>query len=252
MKRFISLSFIIALVCLHAGAQEYKPMLTDGKMWGYATVVEGEEFHVLSPSTSVAAICGDTIVGGRACKKLCYREYGKNPKEAAKAETFALYEEGGKVYAWGVAEASDGFALMLDFSMEKGDKTQDGIAEVECKDMVGAYGAERQRLVFGTSNSQGFPMVWVEGVGSSINYYHAPLPQPTGGYANRYLLECYDNGKLIFTRDDFTKNMPTAISAPTASRASADGRMYDLQGRQTSAPRRGEVYIKNGVKHTAQ
>lgn len=250
MKQF--LLFIVTWGCINVWAQEYKPMLTDGKMWVYATIIDGEEFNVLSPSTSVATVCGDTIVGGRTCKKLCYRVYGKNPKEKALVRTYVLYEEEGKVYAWNVAGTNDGFALMLNFNMEKGDKAQNGIDEVARKDMVNAYGEERQRLVFGSGNSQDFPMIWVEGVGSSINSYFVMLPMPTGGYANRYLLECYDNGKLIFTRDDFIKDVPTSIAAHTASKTSGAERMYDLSGRQTSSPKRGDVYVSNGEKHVAK
>ena len=68
MKKLLLIIF--AFICLTASAQEYKPMFTDGKMWIYSTVVIGQEFHVLSPSTSIAVVCGDTIVGAehaRSC-----------------------------------------------------------------------------------------------------------------------------------------------------------------------------------------
>ena len=150
MKKLLLIIF--AFICLTADAQEYKPMFTDGKMWIYSTVVIGQEFHVLSPSTSIAVVCGDTIVGGRTCKKLCYRKYNEDATKKVSVLNLVIYEESGKVYVWEGPESPENFSLMLDFNMEKGDMTMDDLNKVKYKDVVNAWGEERSRIVFLTSS----------------------------------------------------------------------------------------------------
>ncbi len=250
MKKLLLIIF--AFICLTASAQEYKPMFTDGKMWIYSTAVIGKEFQVLSPSTSIVVVCGDTIVGGRTCKKLCYRDYDEDATKKASMFDFVVYEEPGRVYVWNLDASLGDFSLMLDFNMEKGDMVKDGFKKVKYKDVVNAWGEERSRIVFGSKDAKGIPMIWVEGVGSSIDSYFTGLVAPTGGIALRYLLECYENGRLIFTRDDFTKNLPTGVAANVADVPNADARTFDLSGRRIYSPKSGEIYIKSGEKHIAQ
>lgn len=250
MKKLLLIIF--AFFCINANAQEYKPMFTDGKMWIYSTAIIGKELQVLSPSTSTAVVCGDTIVGGRTCKKLCYREYDEDATKKAFAYNWAIYEESGRVYVWDLDVSPESFSLMLDFNMEKGYITEDGLDKVKYKDVVNVWGEERSRIVFGSKDAKGIPMVWVEGVGSSIDSYFTKLFIPTGGIALRYLLECYENGRLIFTRDDFTKNLPTGVAANVADVPNADTRTFDLSGRRIYSPKSGEIYIKSGEKHIAQ
>lgn len=250
MKKLLLIIF--AFICLTASAQEYKPMFTDGKMWIYSTVVIGQEFHVLSPSTSIVVVCGDTIVAGRTCKKLCYRKYDEDATKKVSVLNLVIYEESGKVYVWEGPESPENFSLMLDFNMEKGDMTMGDLDKVKYKDVVNAWGEERNRIVFDSKDAKGIPMIWVEGVGSSIDFYFTHWDLPTGGISIRYLLECYENGRLIFTRDDFAKNLPTGVAANVADVPNADARTFDLSGRRIYSPKSGEIYIKSGEKHIAQ
>ena len=163
-----------------------------------------------------------------------------------------IYEESGKVYVWEGPESPEIFSLMLDFNMEKGDMTMGDLDKVKYKDVVNAWGEERSRIVFGSKDAKGIPMIWVEGVGSSIDFYFTHWALPTGGISIRYLLECYENGRLIFTRDDFAKNLPTGVAANVADVPNVDTRTFDLSGRRIYSPKSGEIYIMSGEKHIAQ
>jgi hypothetical protein len=249
MKHF--LFFIATLFCIQANAQEYKPMLTDGKMWVYSTVAD-HFFHNFQSNTSIVTVCGDTIVGGKTCKKLYNRVYGEKGTELSKSYYTAEYEENGKIYEWDFPDHPDEFSLIIDLTMKPGDKTTDDILKVTSKNTIEVYGEKRNRLALEAVDNYGLPLVWIEGIGTSFDMYYTPKPLPTGGFTSTYLIECYDNGKLVFTRDDFTKGLITDDVTKTSVSNKSNDKRYDISGRKVTTLRKGEVYIQNGEKHISQ
>lgn len=249
MKKLLPIVF--ALLCIStAGAEEYKPMLTDGKMW--KCVTKGDHFNSGDASFTVTVV-GDTIVNGKACKKLQYdgeTEFGKKIDYCRVA-----YEEDGKVYTKDLPfyfEYEDKFILVFDFNMHKNDKTADDHTTVEAEDYVYVDGEKVHRVKFGITDRNGISPVWVEGVGPNTDFilFTPPtyIPTTTGGSDIDYMLECYDNGKLIYTADDFLKGWDTnGIALPTAEKT-ARGNAYDISGKPTNAPHKGEIYIRDGKK----
>lgn len=250
MRRlFLSLTILVA-ASISAHAQGYKKLLTDGKMW--KCVTRGDHFTSGDATFSVTVV-GDTIVDGKASKKLQYEgetEFGQKIKC-----TRVAYEEDGKVYTKNLEyyfDYEDEFILVLDFNMRLNDKTADDYDTVEAEDYVYVDGEKVHRVKFNTKDRYDIPPVWVEGVGPNSDFilFTPPtaIPTSTGGSAIDYVLECYDNGNLIYTADDFLKGWDTnGIALPTAEKT-AGVTTYDISGKPTNAPHKGEIYIKDGKK----
>lgn len=250
MKRFLLISAILVAATFNSVAQSYKQLLTDGKMWKCAT--KGDHFSSCDATFTVTVV-GDTIVNGRTCKNLHY----EGVKENGKVIDFnrAAYEEDGKVYTNNLDfyfEWGEDFIPVIDFNMHKGDLTDDGQNQVEADDYAMVDGEKVHRVKMNCEDRNGVSPVWVEGVGPNTDYilFTMPtvIPTTTGYSAIDYMLECYDNGKLIYTADDFNKGWDTdGIALPTADKA-ANGTLYDITGKPCKAPRKGDIYIKDGKK----
>lgn len=78
------------------------------------------------------------------------------------------------------------------------------------------------------------------------------MPLPTSGFESTYLIECYGNGKLVFSRDDFTNGLATNGVANISAEDKTDNKVYDISGGQINTPQKGEVFIKNGEKRIAR
>ena len=242
MKKLLLIAF--ALLCISTvGAKEYKPMLTDGKLWKWVeeNIMQGNHIYSI-------AVYGDTIVRGQTCKRIYFRPEDFNPSDVSSlsGDCLAAYEEDGCVYVDDILFQNQGkFVKMLDFNMQVGE-TLFGYIKVANEDYKEINGDRVRRIKF--RNSYKDVSVWVEGIGPCNNYYSTPLPVPTNGYMGDRMLECYDNGKLIYTADDFLKGWDTnGIALPTAEKT-AGGTTYDISGKPTNAPHKGEIYIKDGKK----
>ena len=250
MKKFLLCVIALIVSAAATNAQGYKKLLTDGKMW--KCVTRGDHF-TSGDATFTVTVAGDTIVDGKASKKLQYEgetEFGQKIKY-----TRVAYEEDGKVYTKNLEyyfDYEDEFILVLDFNMRLNDKTANDYHTVEAEDYVYVDGEKVHRVKFNTKDRYDIPPVWVEGVGPNSDFilFTPPtaIPTSTGGSAIDYVLECYDNGKLIYTADDFLKGWDTnGIVLPTTEKA-AGGTTYDISGKPTNAPHKGEIYIKDGKK----
>ena len=246
MKKSILFLFL-SFVCLFSLADDYRPMFTDGKVWNQMLlkITDTEEFDTLYYSYFVG---GDTLVMGRPCKKLMKTQDGKTVLQAV------VYEEGKKVY-----EVYEGRLLVLlyDFGLPVGGKYSDGRYAIAKIDTVSAAGGDFRRFysVLADSPSSDPPYAcWVEGIGSYTDMF---LPD------NEFLMSgaplfssCYENGKCIFTQDDFfykqEKPIITQIAPVSTFSEKTSSALYDLQGRRlTGMPQRG-LYIQNGRKYIAR
>ena len=243
MKNLIVLLF--ALLCLPASAQKFQPILKEGRSWKIVSPSIFPNEYDLYYTVTVGA---DTLIDNIQCKKILVEcDIPKPWGHWTPLYVFdAAYEKDGKFYGhytWG-----NKFMLLMDFNMKKGDKVYDGQYEVKDVDYVEIGGQKRRRIVI---MKGGLDInCWIEGIGASDDcFWIEPDERPTGNYYYAVMIGCYDNGKLIFTRDDMVhiEPLPSAIEQVKAETA-ADGRAYDIAGRRITSPQKGEIYIKNGEK----
>ena len=237
MRRILSLILLIAGISATAGS--YKPMLTDGKEWKCRDVnaMTGNRDFTIT-------VCGDSIVDGLTCKKLLYKyDEAGGPADRYKA----AYEEDGKVYLCDETGKREKFMLLMDFNLGKGDKVASGM-EVTDEDAATVDGQQVRRLKFDRSAADGITAIWVEGIGASVNMFCTVQEWPTNGYLGSCMLECHDNGRVIYTADDFQKGwLANGLTMPETGRSS-DSAVWDLSGRRIKTPDKKEVYIKGGKK----
>ncbi len=93
---------------------------------------------------------------------------------------------------------------------------------------------------------------WVEGIGASYMDYCGltsfPYEATIGCIDYYYMIECYQDGKCIYTQNDFTWPL-AGIEEVHTEAAAADGAAYDLQGRRLAKPAPGQLYIRDGRLH---
>lgn len=219
---------------------EYKPLLTEGKMW--KVLVKKD----LYPDSYVTyKVSGDTLVGNRTCKRIVV-------EDGTQTVTLAAYEEDKKFYCY--FNDDEAANLMLDFGLEKGDLAYDfGWSDVEDADEYNQYvsdvdyievnGILRKRIKIDYFRS--VPVYWVEGIGINMDYWEdTTIGYITGRRA--YLLECYDNGQLIFSQSDFeTANSIRDVSKDDERNESK----YSLGGIRLDDNSKCRIYIKGGKKY---
>ena len=229
---------------MHANAQDnYKKLLTNGKVWKCQLVSDYVSAVVYKPYT--VSVEGDTIVDGRKCWKIS-SVYDDSGQPAYYWTDLVAYEENGKVYAYKHprSDKTEGdWTLMLDFSLHKGDVATEYGSTVVDEDSVEVNGVLYRRLDVGLG-------YWVEGIGPSEDIWFANIGRPTHE-EHREMLACYENGTLLFTKDDFARkaynNTEDGLWCVTVQKGTK-GAAYDLGGRRLNVPRKGEVYIRDGVK----
>lgn len=240
MKKLLSLVFVFVCISI-ASAKEYQPMLTDGKAWKWEIK---NSMH--GDYTYIIAVNGDTIVRGQACKKIYYgKASDPSDVESLADRCTAAYEEDGKVY---VDTYGDRFTKILDFSMQVGDSLYNKNLTLTNDDYVEVNGKKVRRLKFKWYDWDTSSFVWVEGIGTNKDEIFVQLSFPTNGYQGARMLECYDNGKLIYTADDFLKDWDTDGITLHTTEKTTDGATYDITGKPINAPHKGDIYIKEGKK----
>lgn len=243
--RRLSLMFFL-LSCLTALAQDnYKRLLTPGKVWKCQVVGDYVSAVVTTPYT--ITVEGDTVVDGRNCKRLSV-VYDDSQKPMYDLDIVA-YEEDKKVYVhkYMLADNDDEWTLMLNFSLHKGDAAPIYGGCLLDEDSVEVDGNSYRRLT-------SYNLCWVEGMGAASDVWATNISRPTS-METKEMLACYENGKLLFSKDDFAKEAYKRDEAGLGSlpaQKSADGAAYDLGGRCTKTTRKGEIYIQDGVKRMAR
>lgn len=92
----------------------------------------------------------------------------------------------------------------------------------------------------------------MEGIGSSRDYWYYSDIRPIWVHNYFIMAECYDNGKLVFTQEDFHKeSLPTGITQAKGAKTNG-GQMYNLLGQRINTPKKGEIYVQNGKKRIAR
>ncbi len=241
MRKVLTIMFL--LLVSFAEAQEYRPMLTDGKEWHCfrRVALSDVDWDPNGEWTYTIKVVGDSLINGVAYKKMC-REYIQDvPSGESRCTYFAAIEKDRKVYSY----HEEGDVLYLDFSLHEGDcVTGNPEFVVTNEETFEAKNRQYRRLVL-----NGY--VWVEGIGCRNAFEIIPemgieLAPPY--ILEDYMVECYDNGELIFTKDDFY-NTTTGIENVTAEdQKNAD--VYSISGVKIAKPEKG-MYIQNKRKYIA-
>lgn len=241
MKTYILyILFLISSLTAYAGngSDGYKPMLTDGKSWKVLVDFGGEKGFI------TYKVDGDTIVGGRTCKRIQISE-----NAFSLATKSIAHEEGGKLYN---GSSNDIKNLMIDFGLNKGDAafySEDGIpsnTKVANVDSLMVNGEPRKRITIERPGNA--PVYWVEGIGSNVDTWvcygnERPVSLSLSFY------ECYDNGKLIFSASDF--NVPSSVREPEVDRKQS-GAIYSVSGIKLYDTGKTGLYIMNGKKYSGK
>ena len=234
------LVFVLWALVSIAYAQEYKPMLTDGKEWLCMLEIEGSPDGADGKWPYKITVCGESVEEGKTFKKLKKEYTDSVPKNEQKISYFLAYEENGQVFRkYDFDVEGENILLILDFNLKKGDVATRLGEVVTDVDYVEAYGVRRKRLKIG----EGF--YWVEGIGCDDENGLAPrIPIPTFRICSR-ILKCYEGGELVFTDKDFLTN--TTSIGRVADDIIQTEYLYNLQGERVFRPSRG-IYIKGSRK----
>lgn len=199
-RKYKSLSRLVVLLCLldmsvvKASAQNgfYIPLLQDGKAW-YSSCPDPLPGM---NRTYYEKVDGDTLINGETYKKLC---------DAAGKVTSVLREVDGKIY--------DGSArILLDFSLHApqtfyGSSDIDNFGLYVCTEdtiLVDGRAYPRKEMAeHNYGNTHYSADYWVEGIGSTFGLdpvFEIEVTRPS------YVLDsCMQDGKLLFTRNDFMR-----------------------------------------------
>ena len=180
------------------GQVTFKPVLSEGKSWEVARLshnpVDGKA-TMDTINTYTLSVCGDTIINNLTCKKVLI--VSEDSQESSK--TAVAYEENGKV--WNVREDGE-MELLFDIGLHPYESFFDGYVLAE--DFVRVNGVSRKRLNISVDyDDVDYDYYVVEGVGVNNNFL---LRGHTGNIGPCVMLSCSENGEIIFTKDDFTKD----------------------------------------------
>lgn len=236
------LILFLSLVGANVNAQSFLPVLSEGKVWYCKYTYTSGSYNF------TIEIDGDTIVGEHNCKKAVLR--GTTDRGSTFNYAEPCYEENGRVYNFDPdPEAEDvgsrtGYTvphLICDFNLMVGDRAWNSY--VTKIDTIEVRGVERRRLFLDNSNTD----IWVEGIGPSTDHWPTTRPIPTNGHVIT-VDSCYENGTLIFTQEDFITPAKTDGVKVVEVVSSDSEKMYDTTGKVIKAPKRNEIYIKDGRK----
>ena len=223
-----------------AKAQEYLPLLTEGKVWHCVWKINGSFVSDgVWPYTVI--VSGDSLINDKTYKRLIAEFTDSVPRISGwtKQMCYTAYEENKCVYIYDEYNKYGGDEKILDFNLHKGDVAREYGNVVKEEDYVDAYGVIRKRLNIDAD------AIWVEGVGCNTDWGFIPNKEVPFDI-ELYLLDCYENGKLIFTKDDFNK-VSTGVKQIYSSCDEKETMLYDLSGKPLQKPSRG-VYIKKDHK----
>ena len=231
MKSLAILMFVVFATSAHISAQDYRPLVEEGKVWTLESKVQfsADGFYV---DTTKCEIKGDSLIGDVTYKRLLLdgkcryllREEGKRVYMFNNDEEFLLYDFGlglGDVMEEKLHELGD-YQVSRIFSVNASDRP------LKCMELTGL--AEANDVNY-----------WIEGVGGLEGPVWPFYSTRDGAFLT--LLSCEVNGEVLYQYGDFTTTGISHIAYPASSI------LYDLQGRKIEAKPGKGIYIKDGKKY---
>ena len=185
---------ILILFVSQVYGRSYQPLLSNGKSW---TMVQTNTSPVHDhDAIYTCTVDRDTVINGQACKVVMRCKDGNCDK-------VVMMEKEQKVFYHDPNINS--FLPILDFSLHQGDEIGEW-GWVLTEDEIIVNGTPRKRLFIGDKNQIAcvIKAIWVEGIGSNEDCWITLFDKHIGDYS--YMSECGENGKVVFTQDDFCKS----------------------------------------------
>ena len=253
-KCILLLGFILLFFAQARGGNNL--FFEDGKYW----ICSGGDAGNIKVS-----VVGDTIVGGKAARKL----QSELLSSGEKSKDYRIcYEEDGKVYAW----YNDAFHLMFDFDWDQFSEREKSIERIDndgddkCSlshmsdRTVNVEGINRKliSLVY-ISNDESPSMLfyWFEGIGSSERFISLTIfpksSDPFWSYS--YMDECYKYDRRLY---NYREASHYSIADPLYPELGAIDEiksdspeleiLYDMSGRRVLTPQPGHIYVTSKRK----
>ena len=215
-----------ALMPQKAQAQDRIPFLAEGKTWTVFNYDARYEGALVVKDSARYSVLGDTIVGGRTCK-LVETEIGTVP----------AYQEGRNICFYYPDDAEP--RIMYEFDCQVGDlvhvdSEREARAEVTKVDSL-CFDGTYYRVVH--YSVDGMEWRYDELIGSGT------------GVLNSTLVPGQFRGVEVSFHG---KQLAAVRSIERGEKASADNRVYTLQGVRLQQPPKQGVYIQNGKKFVAK
>ena len=215
-----------ALMPQKAQAQDRIPFLAEGKTWTVFNYDARYEGALVVKDSARYSVLGDTLVGGRTCK-LVETEIGTVP----------AYQEGRNIYFYYPDDAEP--RIMYEFDCQVGDlvhvdSEREARAEVTKVDSMCVEGAYYRVVHYSLDGMEGR---YDELIGSGT------------GVLNSTLVPGQFRGVEVSFHG---KQLAAVRSIERGEKASADNRVYTLQGVRLQQPPKQGVYIQNGKKFVAK
>ena len=215
-----------ALMPQKAQAQDRIPFLAEGKTWTVFNYDARYEGALVVKDSARYSVLGDTIVGNKTCK-LLETEIGTVP----------AYQEGRNIYFYYPDDAEP--RIMYEFDCQVGDlvhvdSEREARAEVTKVDSVCVEGAYYRVVHYSLDGMEGR---YDELIGSGT------------GVLNSTLVPGQFRGVEVSFHG---KQLAAVRSIERGEKASADNRVYTLQGVRLQQPPKQGVYIQNGKKFVAK
>lgn len=247
-RLFLQALLFLCLGLPEAKAQEeagnYPALLTEEKWWRYEPVTNGNPNTPQPGPVFTLRVAGDTLAGGRLCKRLAIAA----EKTPEKVTYMAAYEEGKKVFRM---DEQGRPLLMLDFELQEnalGLIPDYPHVEDVYADSVLVKGKTRRRLVVDSgvlSSYERRVYYIVEGVGVSwTRFLHPWMPNV---FHNIRMIACYEGETCIFEAADF-KGPSTSVQTEASAQRTTSRACYDLSGRLLQHPRKRGIYVEKGRK----
>lgn len=235
MKNNITVLVILLLgiICFSYAEYQYKPLLEDGKKWIYYNT---DPLSDETPSFNhVDSIICDTLINELNAKKILYK--GEN-----RSSFYYKVEKDGIIYT--LDETSMQFIPVLDFNLNLDDKIS--YYTVVGKDIVNIRGIDRTVLTMSSGeNSPISNWFWIEGIGSTKDYYIPEIVRPGLVYIG--INECWLNGELLYREGDL-ESLSGIDKLYNKSNTLSDNDIYNLMGQKVDKPSKGQIYIRGGKK----
>lgn len=250
MKQFVLIAMMLlsSSLCIQAQQKLYTP----GKTWIY------HNKNTLMPIRDYywkISVVGDTIVNGVNATILC----GETLDDDHETWKWVGYEDNGLIYS---LDEEGRVWPDMDFSLHYGDvfylvdpdKVYAGNDDVRGSAMrisdeqtYCIEGIDRRVLTINARDYDVEPLdYWIEGIGApnpDCSMVRASIP--TDGSV-RYLSECYDGDRLIFSKTNFDK-LVTGIDEVASDNRQREA-VYDLMGRRVTNPVKGHLYVTASKK----
>lgn len=255
MKRYLLLSFAVAIKMVISAQTGMLPLVVEGRTWNTVSLIPSNPQTDSDPDYykdikgrwgrgvhHTFVLKGDTVMGG-----LTYMRLFLDDKFVA-----GVREEGGRIYECYWEDFPE--EMVFDFTLQSGDTFTSGdeLNKLQVKQVrqFCLEGQSRQCLDIwgyeeGAETADGLVDYWIEGIGCMGGPY-SPFWW-TATSQGCLLLSCYDGDECIFSLNDFRATL-TSMRDLNVDKDDSTSSVYNLQGQQLrTTPLRG-IYIKNGRK----